>query len=147
MNESLKSKLVGKLDVLSDEVGRQVLDYVEFLESKFNRSRRAPSTVQRLTENIEEKLGSVRLADVAVKGGAQIMEAAGKLMEGLAAASRVVAEELQPATPAAGNGQSTAGAGDRPPAAPEEAAAGDSAPAAAGEAERGTPPPEGHSPA
>lgn len=138
MNESLKSKLVSKLDGLSDEVGRQVLDYVEFLESKFNRSRRAPSTVQRLTENIEERLGSVRLADVAVKGGAQIMEAAGKLMEGLAAASRVVAEELQPPTPAAGNGQ---------PAAPEKAATEHSPAAAAGESEQGTPPPEGHSPA
>ena len=104
MNESLKSRLVAKLEGLPDELGRQVLDYVEFLESKFNRSRRAPSTVQRLTENIEDRLGSVRLADVAVKGGAQIMEAAGKLMEGLAAASRVVAEELQPQPPAAGNG-------------------------------------------
>jgi hypothetical protein len=105
MNENLKAKLVAKLDTLPDDVGRQVLDYVEFLESKFNRSRRAPSTVQRLAENIEDKIGSVKLADVAVKGGAQIMEAAGKLMEGLAAASRVVAEELEPASPAAGNGQ------------------------------------------
>jgi len=108
MNESLKSKLAAKLDGLPDEVGRQVLDYVEFLESKFNRSRRAPSTVQRLAENLEDRIGSVKLADVAVKGGAQIMEAAGKLMEGLAAASRVVAEELQPTTPAGGNGQSAA---------------------------------------
>jgi TolA-binding protein len=108
MNENLKSKLVAKLDALSDDVGRQVLDYVEFLESKFNRSRRAPSTVQRLAENIEDRIGSVKLADVAVKGGAQILEAAGKLMEGLAAASRVVAEELEPTTPAAGNGQPSA---------------------------------------
>jgi hypothetical protein len=131
MNESLKSKLAAKLDGLPDEVGRQVLDYVEFLESKFNRSRRVPSTVQRLAENLEDRIGSVKLADVAVKGGAQIMEAAGKLMEGLAAASRVVAEELQPTTPAGGNGQS---------AAPEQAAVD-------GEAERPTPPPEGPSPA
>jgi hypothetical protein len=131
MNESLKSKLAAKLDGLPDEVGRQVLDYVEFLESKFNRSRRAPSTVQRLAENLEDRIGSVKLADVAVKGGAQIMEAAGKLMEGLAAASRVVAEELQPTTPAGGKGQS---------AAPEQAAAD-------GEAERPTPPPEGPAPA
>lgn len=105
MNENLKAKLVAKLDTLPDDVGRQVLDYVEFLESKFNRSRRAPSTVQRLAENIEDKIGSVKLTDVAVKGGAQIMEAAGKLMEGLAAASRVVAEELEPTSPAAGDGQ------------------------------------------
>lgn len=147
MNESLKSKLVAKLDGLPDEVGRQVLDYVEFLESKFNRSRRAPSTVQRLAENLEERIGSVRLADVAVKGGAQIMEAAGKLMEGLAAASRVVAEELQPTTPAAGNGQPAAGTGDRQPGPPEQTASADPKVAGGGEVERPKTPPESDSPA
>jgi hypothetical protein len=144
MNESLKSKLVAKLDGLPDEVGRQVLDFVEFLESKFNRSRRAPSTVQRIAENIEDRIGTVKLADVAVKGGAQIMEAAGKLMEGLAAASRVVAEELEPRAPAAGNGE-------RQPAAPQQAQGTASPEANEGAtAEPKAPPeapPEGHSPA
>ncbi len=97
MNENLKAKISGRLDALPDEVGRQVLDYLEFLDSKYNRSRRAPSPVQRLTESIEDRLGTVRIGDVAAKGGAQVLEAAGRLMEGLAAASRVVAEELEPA--------------------------------------------------
>ena len=107
MNENLKAKIAGKLEGLDDEMGRQLLDYLEFLESKYNRSRRAPTTVQRITENIEDRLGTVRLTDVAAKGGAQVMDAAGKLMEGLAVASRVVAEELQPpmAEPS-GDGQS-----------------------------------------
>ncbi len=105
MNENLKAKIVGRLDALPDEVGRQVLDYLEFLDSKYNRSRRAPSTVQRLTENLEDRLGTVRIADVAAKGGAQVLEAAGRLMEGLAAASRVVAEELEPVGTSLGEGQ------------------------------------------
>lgn len=109
MNENLKAKIAGRLDALPDDVGRQVLDYVEFLESKYNRSRRAPSTVQRLTENLEDRLGTVRIADVAAKGGAQVLEAAGRLMEGLAAASRVVAEELEPA------GTSPTGEQEHPP--------------------------------
>jgi hypothetical protein len=109
MNENLKAKIAGRLDALPDDVGRQVLDYVEFLESKYNRSRRAPSTVQRLTENLEDRLGTVRIADVAAKGGAQVLEAAGRLMEGLAAASRVVAEELEPA------GTSPPGEQEHPP--------------------------------
>jgi len=103
MNENLQSRIAGKLRNLPDEYGRQLLDYLEFLESKYNRSRRAPSAVQRLTENIEDRIGSARVSDVAAKGTAQVMEAAGRLMEGLAAASRVVAEELQPPT-TAGNG-------------------------------------------
>lgn len=111
MNENLKSKIAGKLDGMTDETGRQLLDYLEFLESKHNRSIRSPSTVQRIAENIEDKIGSVSLTDVATKGGAQVMEAAGKLMDGLAAASRVVAEELQPPdSPEDGNGQDPAAA-------------------------------------
>ena len=113
MNENLQAKIAGKLEGMTDEMGRQLLDYLEFLESKYNRSRRAPTTVQRIAENIEDRLGTVRLADVAAKGGAQVMDAAGKLMEGLAAASRVVADELQPPpVQGSGDGQS-----------PEEAAA------------------------
>jgi len=116
MNESLKSKLAGKLENMTDDMGRQVLDYVEFLESKYHRSVRSPSTVQKIAENIEDKLGSVSISDVATKGGAQVMEAAGKLMDGLAAASRVVAEELQPPEdPAAGNGQEPATPEAEPP--------------------------------
>ena len=104
MNDNLLERIRGRLNALSDDEGRQVLDYIEFLESKFNRSTRTPSTVQRLAENIEDRIGSVRLSDVASRGTAQVVEAAGKLMEGLAAASRVVAEELQ-VPPDQGNGQ------------------------------------------
>jgi len=107
MNENLLGKIKGRLDGLSDDQGRQVLDYIEFLESRFNRSSRTPSTVQRLAESIEDRIGSVRLGDVAAKGTAQVVGAAGKLMEGLAAASKVVAEELQ-VPPGQGNGDSKA---------------------------------------
>ena len=99
MNENLKARISGRLDALPDDIGRQLLDYMEFLDSKYNKSQRATSTVQRLAENLEDRLGTVRIADAAAKGGAQVLEAAGRLMEGLAAASRVVAEELEPATP------------------------------------------------
>jgi hypothetical protein len=109
MNENLRAKITGRLDALSDEMGRQLLDYLEFLESKHNRSRRAPSPVQKLTESLEDKFGSVSITDVATKGAAQVMETAGKLMDGLAAASRVVAEELQPE---AGNGSGGKDAAD-----------------------------------
>jgi hypothetical protein len=99
MNDNLKARIAGRLGGLSDDVGRQVLDYIEFLESKYNRSTRTPSTVQRITENLEDRIGGVRISDVAAKGTAQVMEAAGKLMEGLASASRVIAEELEAPSP------------------------------------------------
>ncbi len=98
MNDNLKSKIVRRLDDLPDDMGRQVLDYLDFLESKYNLSRRAPSTVQRLAENIEDRIGIGSVTDMATKGAAQVAEAASKMMEGLASAGRVVADELT-ATP------------------------------------------------
>ena len=94
MNENLKTKIMRRLDDLPDEKGRQILDYLEFLDSRYNLSRRTPSAVQRIAEGIEDKIGSVRLADVATKSTAQVVDAASSVIEGLAAAGRVVADEL-----------------------------------------------------
>jgi len=94
MNDNLKSKIVRRLDDLPDDMGRQVLDYLDFLVSKYNLSRRAPSTVQRLAENIEDRIGIGSVSEMATKGAAQVAEAASKMMDGLASAGRVVADEL-----------------------------------------------------
>ena len=42
MNEILKQRLLRRLELLPDERGYQVLDYVEFLESKYA-ERAAPA--------------------------------------------------------------------------------------------------------
>ncbi len=96
MNESLKVKIVRKLDELEDEAGRQLLDYLEFLESRYNRSRRGASALERIAEGIGDSLSAGKITDAAAKGTAQVVDAAGRVMAGLAAASKVVAEELQP---------------------------------------------------
>ena len=128
MNENLKSKITRRLDDMTDEMGRQVLDYLEFLESKYNLSRRSPSTVQKIAEGLEDRIGSVSVTDMATKGAAQMMDAASKIMEGLAAAGRVVAEELTPesggkeAEEAAAAAEQAAAAAEKAAAAVEEAA-------------------------
>jgi hypothetical protein len=99
MNENLKAKITRRLDGLSDEMGRQLLDYLEFLESRYNMSRRTPSTVQRIAEGIEDRIGSVRLADIAAKSTSQVVDAAAGVIEGLAAASRAMADEFSPPPP------------------------------------------------
>lgn len=117
MNENLKAKIVGKLDTLSDEQARQLLDYVEFLRSKYNRSRRAPSPFQWLAENIEDALGSVTITGAAAKGTAQVADAAGRVMSGLVAAGKAVADELsrQPSDDEQLQVQSNGASVDEPP--------------------------------
>jgi hypothetical protein len=121
MNETLRAKIIGKLDVFPDEHARQLLDYIDFLESKYNRSRRAPSPLQRLAENIEDALGTSTLSEAATKGTAQVVDAAGRVMSGLVAAGKAVADELasQPASTAGTQQPQENGAsGDEAP--PEE---------------------------
>jgi hypothetical protein len=130
MNEQLLQKIRTRVGGLSDDQGRQVLDYIEFLESRFNRSTRTPSTVQRIAENIEDRIGSVRLGDVAARSTAQVVETAGKLMEGLAAASKVVAEELQVPAPPKGNGHGATADAESPEEVQDDTTATDAEPEA-----------------
>jgi len=95
MDELLKGRIVEKLEGLSDGNARQLLDYIEFLESKYNRSSREATALERLAENVEGTLKGSRIGGAAVKGTAQIVEAAGSLMRGFAAAGKAVVDEFQ----------------------------------------------------
>ncbi len=95
MNENLKTNIVQKLDNMTDEAGRQLLDYIEFLESKFNRSTRERSTLERLAENVEGTLRSNPIGEAAIKGTGGIIDAAGSVARGVAAAGQAVFDELQ----------------------------------------------------
>jgi len=95
MNENLKTNIVQKLETMTDEAGRQLLDYVEFLESKFNRSTRERSTLERLAENVEGTLRSNPIGEAAIKGTGGIIDAAGSVARGVAAAGQAVLDELQ----------------------------------------------------
>jgi hypothetical protein len=68
MNEHLRDRILRKLDTLSDERGYQVLDFAEFLESRYA-ERQAPgaNTFTRFTEAIEDKLraGKVSASTIA----------------------------------------------------------------------------------
>ncbi len=103
MNDNLRDTLVRKIENLPDETARQLLDYIEFLESRYHRSVRERSTFERLADNIEETLGATRITKAAAKGTAQVLDAAGNVMRGVVAAGQAVVDEIQSA---AGAGES-----------------------------------------
>jgi hypothetical protein len=95
MNEFLKKRIERKLEALSDERVYQVLDYIEFLESKYAaRSPVQPSPLQRLAETVEDTLRAGRVSASAIKGTMDAMAAAGRVMSGLAAAGKAVVDEV-----------------------------------------------------
>ena len=95
MNDNLRDTLVRKLEKLPDETARQLLDYIEFLESKYHRSVRERSTFERFADNIEDTLTATRMSRAAVKGTSQLLDAAGSMMRGVVAAGQAVVDELQ----------------------------------------------------
>jgi hypothetical protein len=98
MNESLRQRILRRLETLSDERGYQILDYVEFLESKYAQ-RATPSNVfARMTETVEDVLRAGKLPVKAISGTMGVMDSASKVMKGVAAAAQAVVDEAIDAT-------------------------------------------------
>ena len=76
MNEHLRDRILRKLETLTDERGYQVLDYVEFLESRYaERTSPTASTFTKFTEAIEDKLRALLGANKAAAPAVELEEA------------------------------------------------------------------------
>jgi len=132
VNDALKQRILRKLESLSDERGYQILDYVEFLESKFA-ERAAPTGIfAKITETVEDTMRAGKLPIQAISGTMGVMDSAAKVMKGFAAAGKTVVDEAMRAS----EGQPPL-EGPAPPSAAKQAAA---KPAAAKPAAAKTPP-------
>ncbi|MBI4419199.1 MAG: DUF2281 domain-containing protein [Gemmatimonadetes bacterium] len=94
MNDIFRERIIRRLEALPDETAYQILDYIEFLESKYGSERRQPGALQKLAETVEDTLRAGRLPVAAVKGTMDAMDAAGRVMRGVVAAGQAAAEEL-----------------------------------------------------
>ena len=96
MHDGLRNRLIRQIEALPDEQIYQVLDYLEFLASKYNRApQREPNSVQRFTERLEDRMRMQGLAYGTIKGALGIMGTAGKVVSGLSEASRTVIREVE----------------------------------------------------
>src|SRR5204863_7762172 len=93
MNDLLKQRIGRLLDSLSDERGYQILDYIEFLDSRYAERSRPGGIFARLTETVEDTMRAGKLPIQAISGTMGLMDSAAKVMKGLAAAGQAVAEE------------------------------------------------------
>lgn len=93
MNDLLKQRIARALDALSDERGYQVLDYIEFLESKYAERSRPGGLFAKLTETVEDTMRAGKLPIQAISGTMGLVDGAAKVMKGLAAAGQAVVDE------------------------------------------------------
>jgi hypothetical protein len=102
MNEHLRERILRKIETLSDDRGYQVLDYVEFLESRYaERQSPSSSTFTRFTEAIEDKLRAGKVSASAIAETMGFMNrAAGVLNTALETGKSMANELVNTARPA-----------------------------------------------
>jgi hypothetical protein len=95
MNQFLRDRILRKLDTISDERAYQVLDFVEYLESKYA-ERQNPSTnvLQRFAETVEDKLRAGRVSAATISETMNLMNKAMGVLSGVAAAGKSVANDI-----------------------------------------------------
>jgi hypothetical protein len=138
MNEHLRDRILRKLDSLNDERGYQVLDYVEFLESRYAEKSTTASAFTRFSEAVEDRLraGKVSATTIAEAMNLMLMNRAANVLNGAVAAGKSMANDLvtaarstgesaaqsaRPSTP--GTAQSSAGQPPQPDGASSSAGA------------------------
>ena len=95
MNESLRDRILRRLDALPDERGYQLLDYVEFLESKYaDKTAQAPNLFQRFTEGVEDSLRAGRVSASTIAETMGLLNKAVGVLSGVAAAGKSVASDV-----------------------------------------------------
>jgi hypothetical protein len=144
-NEFLRDRIQRKLATLPDERLYQVLDFVEFLETKYAEAAPATTTnfFQRFAEGVEDRLRAGKVSTQTIAETMNLMHKAVGVLGGVAAAGRTVATDIvEGVNRAATVATSVVGA---PPAAPPGPAPGASAgtPGGAPHAGGGGAPPAG----
>lgn len=130
MNDHLKERLARKLDSLPDDRGYQVLDYIEFLESKYA-ERQSPSgnAFTRFTEAVEDRLRAGKVSASAIAETMGLLNRAANVLNGAVAAGKSVATDIytvaqsasRPSAPTGSAGPTaTPPAASTPPAAPPQ---------------------------
>ena len=126
MNAYLRDKLLQKLETMADERGYQVLDYVEFLESKYAErqtpaSAAASNPLSRFADAVEEKLRAGRVSASTIAETMNLMNKAVGVLNGAAAAGKSVASDLMTATSKVVDAATAAATAATTPVAPGEA--------------------------
>ena len=93
MNDLLKQRITRLLETLDDEKAYQVLDYAEFLSSKYAERAQPTGILARITETVENTMRAGKLPIQAITGTVGLMDSAAKVMKGLAAAGQAVVDE------------------------------------------------------
>ncbi|MEX0935482.1 MAG: hypothetical protein WD013_01170 [Gemmatimonadota bacterium] len=99
MHETLRTRILRRLETLPEAKLYQVLDYIEFLESEYgDRAIRDPSGLQRMAERLEDGLRKRTFNPSNLREAFQLISAADRVLSSVSEAGRELLAELQTGT-------------------------------------------------
>lgn len=116
MNPLLRDRVVRHLDTMSDERAYQILDYIEFLESKYAVRPTLGNTFQRFAEGVEDTLRAGRVPAAAVAETMTFLNKAVGVLSGVAAAGKSMASDIVQAATKPPDSSAAPGSPPTPPA-------------------------------
>jgi hypothetical protein len=101
VNDVLRERLQRLLDALPDDKAYQVLDYIEFLESKYAARPAGAPAFQKVAEALEDTMRAGRVPVSIIARTMDAVAKAGTLLDRVAAAGKAAVEEAKrkPADP------------------------------------------------
>ena len=117
MHDVLRQRLLRKIESLPDEQIYQVLDYIEFLDSKYGSTGTVEASgLQKFAEGLEDKLRRRAVSPSTIREAFQLISAADRVLSGVSSAGRQILADLGQALDTPEEGGEVDGQAVRPPA-------------------------------
>jgi len=114
MHDVLRQRLLRKIESLPDEQIYQVLDYIEFLDSKYASTGPVEaSRLQKFAEGLEDKLRKRAVSPSTIREAFQLISAADRVLSGVSSAGRQILADLNQALDAPEDGDGAERAPDQ----------------------------------
>lgn len=98
MHDVLRQRLIRKIESLPDEQIYQILDYIEFLESKYAVAEAVEASgLQKFAEGLEDRLRKKAVSPSTIREAFQLISAADRVLSGVSSAGRRVVNDLNQA--------------------------------------------------
>jgi len=96
MHDTLRRRLLRKLESLPELQLYQVLDYIEFLEGKYGEGglQEETSGLQRFAEKLEDQLRRRTVNPANIREAFQLISAADRVLSGVSSAGKQLMQEL-----------------------------------------------------
>ncbi len=95
MHDVLRQRLLRKIESLPDAQIYQVLDYIEFLESKYAAAEVVEASgLQKFAEGLEDKLRKKAVSPSTIREAFQLISAADRVLSGVASAGKQILADL-----------------------------------------------------